>query len=323
MAFGYLLDHVCGVTVSLCDIHGTLGINFHLISSKPVDELISSNKYRTEQWMRRGCHDNGFITHNDEIIGVCLGYDFAAEHEWGIRGLKRHFDLKDEYRTWYGVIKPCLGIEKRRVRQVNEDFIYWRDEGDVAHLVFAPMTHLVYGRDPKRLDQHLNSVIESELRLLNGETLATAWDERSFGIRVKGREQIETLRSIYDALLDKDIALMFKSGDTPFSNNGLCLVQISKFPEEHAKQMETADQDRLNMLKAAEETGIEQLLKASGKRWFALSPRWASNMRNEVKSEYPVVFWLNPMEQDRNNFGWYTVEDLKLWAQNRGPIPKR
>lgn len=273
--------------------------------------------------MRRGCHDNGFITHNDEIIGVCLGYDFAAEHEWGIRGLKRHFDLKDEYRTWYGVIKPCLGIEKRRVRQVNEDFIYWRDEGDVAHLVFAPMTHLVYGRDPKRLDQHLNSVIESELRLLNGETLATAWDERSFGIRVKGREQIETLRSIYDALLDKDIALMFKSGDTPFSNNGLCLVQISKFPEEHAKQMETADQDRLNMLKAAEETGIEQLLKASGKRWFALSPRWASNMRNEVKSEYPVVFWLNPMEQDRNNFGWYTVEDLKLWAQNRGPIPKR
>jgi len=33
-------------------------------------------------------------------------------------------------------------------------------------------------------------------------------------------------------------------------------------------------------------------------------------------------YWLNPMEQKIHNYGWFTVEDLLLWAENKGPIPK-
>jgi len=28
------------------------------------------------------------------------------------------------------------------------------------------------------------------------------------------------------------------------------------------------------------------------------------------------------MEQDKNNCGWYTVEDLKLWGEDKGPVIK-
>ena len=27
------------------------------------------------------------------------------------------------------------------------------------------------------------------------------------------------------------------------------------------------------------------------------------------------------MEQNKNNFGWFTVKDLKDWAKGRGKIP--
>lgn len=29
------------------------------------------------------------------------------------------------------------------------------------------------------------------------------------------------------------------------------------------------------------------------------------------------------MEQDKNNFGWFTVTDLKDWANNKGKIPMK
>ena len=35
-----------------------------------------------------------------------------------------------------------------------------------------------------------------------------------------------------------------------------------------------------------------------------------------------VIFWLNPMDQHNNNWGWFTVEDLKKWAKGKGKIPK-
>jgi hypothetical protein len=62
---------------------------------------------------------------------------------------------------------------------------------------------------------------------------------------------------------------------------------------------------------------LEKKLREAGKKWFALSPRWATEKHN---TEHSVVFWLNPMEQRTNNSGLYTVEELLLWAENKGPI---
>jgi len=33
-----------------------------------------------------------------------------------------------------------------------------------------------------------------------------------------------------------------------------------------------------------------------------------------------VVFWLNPTEQHKYNFGWFNIEDLTDWASDKGKI---
>ena len=62
---------------------------------------------------------------------------------------------------------------------------------------------------------------------------------------------------------------------------------------------------------------LEKILEKAKCRYYALSLRWKDDDKKEV------IFWLNPMEQDKNNFGWFTVEDLKDWAKGKGKIPMK
>ena len=79
--------------------------------------------------------------------------------------------------------------------------------------------------------------------------------------------------------------------------------------------------------RSAAATGIEEVLKKAGKRYYALSPRWAASIKGtkngEVETKYGVVFWLNPCDQYKNNYGHFTVEELQQWAKGEGPIPKK
>lgn len=68
---------------------------------------------------------------------------------------------------------------------------------------------------------------------------------------------------------------------------------------------------------SAKKTKIKKILDRAGKKYFALSPRW----KDENKKE--VIFWLNPYYQDIDNFGWFTVDDLKDWAKGKGKIPMK
>lgn len=63
-------------------------------------------------------------------------------------------------------------------------------------------------------------------------------------------------------------------------------------------------------------TRIHKILAKSGKKYFALSPRWADDQKKEV------VFWLNPYDQDKYNSGWFSVQDLKDWAKDKGKVMK-
>jgi len=54
-----------------------------------------------------------------------------------------------------------------------------------------------------------------------------------------------------------------------------------------------------------------------------LSPEWARNLSNlEGGTKYPVMFWLNPQEQNKYRCGWFTVEELTEWAEDKGTIIK-
>ena len=115
------------------------------------------------------------------------------------------------------------------------------------------------------------------------DTVAAAWDENGFAIHVRGSENVQCLEELAEAIRAKTLA---------------------------------DDEDYQRMLSTAEATGIEQLLKDAGKRFYALSPRWADDTKQDVR------FWLNPAEQHAYKSGWFTVEELKQWSKDEGPILK-
>jgi hypothetical protein len=122
---------------------------------------------------------------------------------------------------------------------------------------------------------------------------------------------------IYNAIKIKDISIGLGSSYV-FHNGGLKLVIVSKLPKEVIDQIYEADLDYKNLQEAAEKTGIYKILEKAGKGkykgWMALSPSWKDDNKKEV------IFWLNPEQQNIHQYGWYTVDDLKDWAKDRGKI---
>lgn len=131
---------------------------------------------------------------------------------------------------------------------------------------------------------------------------------------------------------------MWLGGGGIFENAGLCLAIIDRVASASKKQMADADNDKKKLLEAAEKTGIRKRIEKAredyrkmaevetGRRcydpkfdYFALTPKWKFP---SDKTKYKVVFWLNPTHQDKVNYGWFTVEELDLWLENKGPIPK-
>lgn len=255
--------------------------------------------------MRRTFTGQQIVSANDgRFVGICLGYDFCAEHEWGIAGLKRAFGIPER------ATREKHGADARTatVCPPSNDLWFVR-RGGFRYLMY--WHHYEPWTPARRSTVDLNGVLQA---YRDDNELVAAWDEKSFGLRmpVAGGEQ--KLTKLYQAIQDKDL-MIFLGAPEPFGGRGLVLCIRSRVDAEILEAMGEADLDYIALREAAEATGIAARLDKAGKRYFALSPRWA----NEEKTD--VVFWLNPMEQQRNNFGWFTVADLDDWIADRGKIP--
>lgn len=246
--------------------------------------------------MRRGYRSSVVNDSDGKFIGFYMGSDFCAEHEWGIGNIRNYF----------GIPKKGIGIVTRKISEVPESLKKFEEthkDGTDFYLIFG------YGYCER---------VSPELILLQ-DNLGCAWSNSSFGIHVDSvyRSQLEEL---YEAFQRKDVCI-FLGGGGVFENSGLVICIASRISADTIKMWEKHDRDVLALKQASDATGIEEILKVAGKRWHALSPRWASAIKG-TETKYSVVYWLNPMYQKENNFGWYTVEDLKLWAEDKGPVIK-
>jgi hypothetical protein len=265
--------------------------------------------------MRRAFR-GGFIAGTDgNPIGIYLGADFCAEHEWGIKKIKQAFGIGETKQP---------GLPRRMITRIPVPQGNYGQElrlftvDDNAYLVFCYKNTIDWIANPKSQTERYR-----ELTISEDEELATAWDEGSFGIIVTKAHKA-LLEEIYAAFQKKDIVLCLGGGGHIFDNPGISIVIASKIDEESKQSWREGDEDYARLLKAAEETTIAKYLKGKKKEYYALSPRWAKEIKSETcKTQYPVVYWLNPMEQDRYTAGWYTVEDLKLWGEDKGPVVKK
>lgn len=57
---------------------------------------------------------------------------------------------------------------------------------------------------------------------------------------------------------------------------------------------------------------VKVTLRDQGKEWHSLE-RWQW-MDGEIR------FWLNPHAQDLYRTGWFSIDDLIAWSQERGPV---
>lgn len=292
--------------------------------------------------MRRGYTDSSVITsdiveHADssktggQIIAINLGSDACAEHECGIDDLRQDFGipLKAERRSGFrGFISGDLvGADVRTITQVPQELKFFPNLDGYAYLIFS--SSFGWRGHKAKTAQDLDRMLHAR----SGEELSTAWSGRDFGIRMKNDTLAlgtTVLGQIYEAFKKKDIMFFF-GGRSLFANPGLVIAIRSRMPEDVLEKMRVSDYDRLNLLEVVEgiyqATGLKDKLKAAGKEYFALSPKWASEIHptsgDDAKSKYTVIFWLNPYEQRHNNCGWFTVEQLLEWAEGRGPIPMK
>lgn len=253
--------------------------------------------------MRRGSQDKHLIEENGEVIGINLGWDFVSEHEWGIKNIRRAFGMSE-------ISRECLGFDARTVKFVSND-LHLFTHGGSTYLIFSDFWNVNTVAEMASRVEHSLSTYRDE------DPFGSAWNDRSFGVRMEGSRGEEILTQFYESFKDLNMAVFLGGGGgNPFSNSGLTLVLRDKIPNEYISKASEDDLDRIILDEAANATGIKSRLETAGCRHFALSPRWSNEEKTEIK------FWLNPVEQNKNNSGWFTVAELDQWIEGKGPVPK-
>lgn len=221
--------------------------------------------------MKRGLQDTGVIMtfpgFSDEgpLIGINLGWDFAAEHEWGIDGIRAAFGIT-------GASKERAGVDARLVTVVPKGLRFIGDVGGYAYLAFHDFIF-----DDLETDKEAADFIDHALRVSKYDNvdLMTGWSENSFAIRLKGGA--EMLGAIFNALTAKDAVILRNGRGNPFANAGLVIAIRSRFPQNWADTLREADLERLRLEEATQKvyrkTSLLHILEKAEKRFFALSSR--------------------------------------------------
>lgn len=263
-------------------------------------------------------YNGDFLRDNQsgEIIGISLGGDYYAEHEQPIIQL----------RWLFGVDSNKLGIERFTATKFPRPLV---KTGTVnrqpAMLIYLSARRM--SKYEQEIQEGANcKKIAGDLGLLGwgaNEDFIAAWDSESFGVLVRGQEQVAHMQDVLKLWDDQEICVIHSNGNGPFGASGLSFIRCSAFSESEKQALLDRDLNALRLRKAAEKTGIAKKLKKAGLGWYALEPEWTDFFKEpKYESKYEVIFFLNPQSQDKYNCGWFTVEDLLQWIKGKGPIVK-
>lgn len=272
--------------------------------------------------MRKGFNNSILYNDTGEFLGLCLGSDFTSEHEWGINNIAQEFRFAYKAKN-----NNILGADKSTVDKFPENSLHYFTYGQ------KPVNHYLI-LDPGMFRQDLvkEGMIKNELWKLDNEEFASAWSWSMFGIRFIGKNNGQYLKELYEAFQNKNVCFLF-SGDlkNPFARSGLCIVIRDRLDHEVEEKLIKNDMDRIDLEHEAKLTGIKDYIDKLNSQYttgfikkfgyLALSPAWCSERKKE-HTDFPVMFWLNPINQREHNAGWFTVEDLMRWTNGLGPVIK-
>lgn len=261
--------------------------------------------------MRRANLDTGWIEdeENGRVTGFNCGYDFCAEHEWGVKGIVEAFELNGLAR----------GMEKGLITIIPDNFFFRVEEPSKRSVVetepYAFLMFRNFYRDAEEMFETQCKNVRKEFKSqYTKKDFIVEWGERDFFVAVRGEENVKRLSQLHTSFNDKNIVI----GMTPasFKGTGLTFLHFDRVRQEDLDaciERENSE-DRLEARVTA--TGIREKLKAADCRYYALSPRFTDE-------EKDIEYWLNPMEQDIHNYGWMKLSDLEDWINGIGRVPMK
>lgn len=284
--------------------------------------------------MRQASHDVGWLesepdnTPKDQaptVFGFALGYDFCAQHEWGIPFLREALGLPEK--------EVPVGIEDRTITKAeNLGFLTYQHRSRDKRVKKTMPAALLYCSDRLRFQSEAESSTPDEIAHRLGasfsadfakdlkwykparDDIVSAWASQSgFAIHVRGEENVKRLTDLHEAFLAHSVSIA-GAATMGFSRNALSLVMNNRLPPETFKSVREADEAHVRLLAAVQQSGIEDRLKAAGRNYYGLMPRWADGEGSQL------LFFLNPREQKLYSHGWFSVEELDQWIAGTGPV---
>lgn len=258
--------------------------------------------------MRRTYNAKFVFDENDKFVGLNLGADFCAEHEWGIAGIEQTF----------GIDTTKIGITGRTITRMPNCFRTLEFQQNYKKFLglYCSKSGFYGNVDNKEFKNYLPNPYGFKAGSCD---YAAAWDENGFSVVISA-EYREYFDDILIAMQENRLSIFIKGTANSFGRCGLCLYIVDRIPKSFIDSMQSYDEDVIALNKAADKTQIAQKLRKAGLQYFALSPHWAKDIHDLGPTKYDVAFWLNPMNQTKYRAGWMRVEDLEDWIKGKGRV---
>ncbi len=287
------------------------------------------------------------VIYNDQgsIDAIHLEAGGCAEHEWGIDRLNDKLGIKGQ------ASRSCFGLDCRTSDKKTKDLgiitVEFKKRMDVIkEMLVSPSGKQVEKSHKRQVpaialfikpNYHFDDMMEfvdsynktwthrDELveKTADFEAYRAYWDQGNFIVLAYGKKAVKKIKTFFENAQENNLSCFLANNmpNNPFSRSGLTLAIYQSVPEEVKNMMASYDVKQMDLDDLVAKTKIVDKLQSAGKRYHALSPALVQDKAKD-NTQHEVKFFLNPWEQSKNNFGWFTVEDLELWIENKGPIPK-
>ena len=267
--------------------------------------------------MRTAYMESSFIENGKDYVGVNLGFDFCAEHEFGIKYIEEKFGLQK-------LNEKTDSLDRRTIKIIPNSLGFFKihHKNKIYYVLTSYLSKDNYEIN-KDGSLKANEVCFFDFgkrygyQKLEEKDLITAWDEKSFAIMVKAKNK-DKLQKLYDAFMKKDIVIFFAAQPNPFGNRGLCLAIKSLLPAEIISSFKEEDEYMLKLENEIKKANIEKLLKDNNKGY--LKKDGYSSISYNLEDGKLKIF-IYPMNRKYNS-GWFDIEDIYDWIKGTGKIVK-
>ena len=286
--------------------------------------------------MRRGYDSQLVFSESGQMVAFATGSDACSEHEGGsemmqailtekktseaevLQALRKQAQptgflrtmlrgLFTRLRSGKPVKYPDLLDSKRIVKFPKELQFIVKHEGEAHEAILGLAQHDLSEYADHNLCFHKN-MSQSD------PNVAGAWDDRSFAIRVRGKEYVDALTAFHEALRAGKVGFAGTFLKREPRLGGVILADLTQLSEEDKAAIRSAQADmesKLRLKARSEEDALYKEIRQHTQRHIGhLWPMWSDEQETEV------VYGLNPNSGiPAAYYGPYRKEQLLEWAR--------